>query len=64
MPLPVARATSCTFGGKNLSDLYITNAYDRLNEEPLNIQPWQGHFSSGGTVVLKEFLPIVLNTKK
>ncbi|WP_008584788.1 SMP-30/gluconolactonase/LRE family protein [Niabella soli] len=40
--LPVARVTSCTFGGPALSDLYITTACDRLNPDQYNAQPHAG----------------------
>lgn len=40
--LPVARVTSCTFGGENLEDLYITSAKDGLLKEELEEQPLAG----------------------
>lgn len=40
--LPVARVTSCTFGGENLEDLYITSAKVGLNEEEIKRQPLAG----------------------
>ena len=40
--LPVANVTSCTFGGKDLNDLYITTAKKGLNEEDLASQPLAG----------------------
>ena len=40
--LPVANVTSCTFGGNNLNDLYITTAKKGLNEDDLNAQPNAG----------------------
>lgn len=40
--LPVAKVTSCTFGGKNLQDLYITTARKELSEEELKQQPLAG----------------------
>lgn len=40
--LPVAKVTSCTFGGKNLNDLYITTARAGLTEEELALQPLAG----------------------
>jgi len=30
VPMPVARPTSCAFGGPDLADLYITSASGRL----------------------------------
>jgi sugar lactone lactonase YvrE len=43
IPLPVANVTSCTFGGENLQDLYITTAKKGLNEEELAQQPLAGN---------------------
>ncbi len=40
--MPVARVTSCTFGGDNLEDLYITTARKELTEEQLEKQPLAG----------------------
>ncbi|MCF3108092.1 SMP-30/gluconolactonase/LRE family protein [Niabella sp. CC-SYL272] len=40
--LPVARVTSCTFGGAALTDLYITTAKAGLTEEELKKQPLAG----------------------
>ena len=40
--LPVARVTSCTFGGKDLGDLYITTAKVGLSDEELLKQPLAG----------------------
>jgi sugar lactone lactonase YvrE len=40
--LPVARITSCTFGGENLSDLYITTACTGLTKEQYKKQPLAG----------------------
>ena len=42
IPLPVARVTSCTFGGDDLTDLYITSARVGLSEEALSQQPLAG----------------------
>jgi sugar lactone lactonase YvrE len=42
IPLPVARVTSCTFGGENLEDLYITSARTGLTKEQLADQPLAG----------------------
>jgi sugar lactone lactonase YvrE len=40
--LPVGRVTSCTFGGEELKDLYITSAKVGLTEEALEKQPLAG----------------------
>ncbi|MEO6000660.1 MAG: SMP-30/gluconolactonase/LRE family protein [Chitinophagaceae bacterium] len=40
--LPVARVTSCTFGGEAMNDLYVTSAYIGLNENDLQVQPLSG----------------------
>lgn len=40
--LPVARPTSCTFGGPDLADLYVTSARDRLSPADLVAQPLAG----------------------
>ncbi|NLF68811.1 MAG: SMP-30/gluconolactonase/LRE family protein [Candidatus Anammoximicrobium sp.] len=40
--LPVARASSCTFGGPNLERLYITTARTGLTEDQLREQPHAG----------------------
>ncbi|WP_227990552.1 SMP-30/gluconolactonase/LRE family protein [Flavisolibacter ginsenosidimutans] len=40
--LPVANVTSCTFGGDELNDLYITSARAGLTETELNEQPLAG----------------------
>lgn len=40
--LPVACVTSCTFGGENLDDLYITTASTGLTGEQLQKQPLAG----------------------
>lgn len=40
--LPVAKVTSCTFGGKNLDDLYITSASKEMTEGELQKQPLAG----------------------
>src|SRR6201995_4461065 len=39
IPLPVARVTSCWFGGENFQDLYITSARNGLTEDQLQAQP-------------------------
>jgi sugar lactone lactonase YvrE len=40
--LPVARPTSCMFGGANLDELYITTASTRMPAEELSKQPLAG----------------------
>lgn len=40
--LPVSLVTSCTFGGSNLTDLYITSASTGLTEVDLQKQPLAG----------------------
>lgn len=40
--LPVSRVTSCSFGGEDLDDLYITSAKVGLTEEEIQEQPLAG----------------------
>lgn len=40
--LPVSNVTSCTFGGADLTDLYITSAKKGLTEKQLSEQPLAG----------------------
>ncbi|MCW3078827.1 SMP-30/gluconolactonase/LRE family protein [Segetibacter sp.] len=40
--LPVSQVTSCTFGGENFDDLYITSASIRLTNEQLQKEPLAG----------------------
>lgn len=40
--LPVSQVSSCTFGGPDLTDLYITSATDKLSEEQLRAEPHAG----------------------
>lgn len=42
IPLPVARVTSCTFGGDDFQDVYITSAKVGLTEKQLQEQPLAG----------------------
>ena len=40
--MPAGRITSCTFGGNNFTDLYITSAKTGLTEQQLSEQPLAG----------------------
>jgi sugar lactone lactonase YvrE len=40
--VPVARPTSCAFGGPGLGDLYVTSAWSGLDETTRRSQPWAG----------------------
>jgi sugar lactone lactonase YvrE len=40
--LPVARVTSCAFGGPRLDTLYLTTVRQNLSEEQLAAQPLAG----------------------
>lgn len=40
--LPVSQPTSCTFGGRNFDELYITTAKQRLTPEQLAAEPHAG----------------------
>ena len=42
VPLPVSRVTSCTFGGSNLDDLYITTAKTGMDPQEEMNQPHAG----------------------
>ncbi|HSU49878.1 MAG TPA: SMP-30/gluconolactonase/LRE family protein [Segetibacter sp.] len=42
--MPVSQVTSCTFGGDNFEDLYITSASIRLTKEQLQKEPLAGSF--------------------
>jgi sugar lactone lactonase YvrE len=42
IPLPAARVTSCTFGGEQLDELYITTARNGLSEDALAETPHAG----------------------
>ncbi|MEY2424733.1 MAG: hypothetical protein QOI61_305 [Actinomycetota bacterium] len=46
VPVPVARPTSCTFGGTDLATLFITTARTGLDDDALRDQPWAGHVLS------------------
>lgn len=43
MKLPVDKTTSCCFGGKDYSEMYVTCARDGLNAEGLLRQPDAGN---------------------
>ena len=40
--LPISQVSSCTFGGENLDELYITSARVGLNDEQLQLEPLAG----------------------
>ena len=40
--LPVSHPTSCTFGGEDLDELYVTSAWEGLSEEERTAQPLAG----------------------
>ncbi|XP_067841473.1 regucalcin-like isoform X1 [Heptranchias perlo] len=40
--LPVSKTTCCCFGGKDYSDLYVTSATKRMDEESLQREPQAG----------------------
>ena len=42
LPMPVANVSSCTFGGEDLQDLYITSARKDLSPDELEKQPLAG----------------------
>ncbi|PYZ91980.1 SMP-30/gluconolaconase/LRE domain protein [Salipaludibacillus keqinensis] len=42
IPVPAAQVTSCTFGGEDLNELYITTARAGLSNEDLKEQPHAG----------------------
>jgi sugar lactone lactonase YvrE len=42
LPVPVARPTSCAFGGPDLADLYVTTASIGLSESARAAQPLAG----------------------
>jgi len=42
IPIPASQVTSCTFGGPNLDQLYITTARAGLSDEDLTKQPLAG----------------------
>lgn len=49
--LPVPRPTSCTFGGRGLTTLYVTTARTRLSRERLQESPLSGSiFALPGTI--------------
>lgn len=49
LPMPVAQATSCAFGGRDLRTLFVTTGRERLGEAALERQPDAGRvFSVSG----------------
>lgn len=42
MRLPTPRITSCCFGGKDYAEMYVTSAYDGLDEATLAKEPHAG----------------------
>jgi sugar lactone lactonase YvrE len=42
LKLPAARITSCTFGGEQLDDLFVTSAREGLSPKELEAQPLAG----------------------
>ena len=46
VPIPVAQATSCTFGGADRSTLFVTTGRERLGEAALERQPDAGRVFS------------------
>ncbi|XP_006164595.1 regucalcin-like [Tupaia chinensis] len=43
LEMPVSRVTSCSFGGADYTDLYVTSAADGLSPEQLSREPQAGH---------------------
>ena len=42
VPVPVEQPTSCAFGGRDLSTLYVTSAWDGLSRAARAAQPLAG----------------------
>lgn len=42
MKLPVDKTTSCCFGGKDYSEMFVTSASDGMDKEWLSRQPQAG----------------------
>lgn len=42
IPIPALYVTSCTFGGPNLTDLYVTTARTRMSDNELKEYPHAG----------------------
>ncbi len=40
--LPVSQPTMCAFAGKNLDELYVTSAREKLTPEQLTQEPYAG----------------------
>ncbi len=51
IPVPVIQPSSCTFGGKNMNELFITSARKGLNAAALNKYPLSGGVFRVGTNV-------------
>ena len=41
--IPVSHVTSCTIGGKNLDNLFVTTAYESLPEARIKEEPLAGY---------------------
>lgn len=50
--MPVAKITSCCFGGKDYTDLYVTSACKGMDEESLAKQPQAGCIFKVGIIIL------------
>jgi len=61
--LPASKITSCTFGGKDLTDLFITSAYVGLSEDELKAQPLAGSLFVIRNCGFKGELPFDFNNK-
>ena len=61
--LPASKITSCTFGGKDLTDLFITSAYVGLSEDELKAQPLAGSLFMIRNCGFKGELPFDFNNK-
>ncbi len=42
IPIPALYVTSCTFGGPNLTDLYVTTTRTRMTDDELKQYPHAG----------------------
>jgi len=61
--LPASKITSCTFGGKDLTDLFITSAYVGLSVDELKAQPLAGSLFVIRNCGFKGELPFDFNNK-